>query len=63
METVWLRNVNLGRLHICIGRNDDIRQFIDKGVRKSRSFRFDRVPGMIAISARVGVRFINIDIL
>lgn len=59
----WLRRTSIGRIHILIGRNDSIADRIAEGIQNSRSFRFDRVPGMIAISARIGVRFIDIDIL
>lgn len=57
----WLKNKNFGKLHICIGRNDDILNRIADGWQKKRSVRFDKVPGQIFASARINQFFIDID--
>lgn len=60
-EIFWLRNATFGKLHICIGRNDDILKRIEKGIQKERSWRLDRVPGHTFFSVRFNSRFIDID--
>jgi hypothetical protein len=61
MFPFWLKQRNLGRLHICIGRNDVILMGIADGSRKQRSFHLDRVPNQIFLSGRINQFFINID--
>lgn len=62
MDKFWLKQKNIGRLHILLGRNDDIRNRFPGSLPFHRfSSRFERVAGMIAISIRINTIFLNID--
>jgi hypothetical protein len=57
MEIFWIKNINLGRLHICVGRNDEIY----KMKKKRASIHLTHLNGQVFFTARIKSRFMNID--
>jgi len=53
--------INLGRLHILLAKNDWIMTEIKNEKRRRVSFRFDRVPSQVFFTGRIMHVFLNID--
>lgn len=59
-DVFWLKNLHLGRLHFCLGRNDAIYSHIALG-RRHHSVHINRLNGHFFTTFRIGSRFLNID--
>ena len=61
-DVFWLKRTGIGRLHVCLGRNDAVygpRSWTP--ARARASFHFTRLNGQVFITIRVRSRFLNVD--
>lgn len=61
MDVFWDKQINIGKLHLNLCRNDGIARLIKLGSKKQNSFRFNRLGTSFSLVIRRGTRFLNVD--
>ena len=59
-EVFWLKRLRLGKIHLCLGRNDGMLKNVKPKVR-FHFHRSDVFHDTLFMGVRVGTRFLDLD--